>query len=161
MRGESNAPGCVCSRHRRRREQGSGGRHRQALGGPEAYYTRELATDHEQYLSGDPGTGPVRLTGTEDVNWLYVQLSRANYDTRLYAVVGPEPTAPGSWTCPTVTSRTGICSWPGPGPGRRADPGHGHPTSPDLQQLSTAELRAERDRLRRQLDQAPATVPAS
>jgi hypothetical protein len=29
------------------------------------------------------------------------------------------------------------------------------PTSPDLQQLSTAELRAERDRLRRQLDQAP------
>src|SRR5918993_1019512 len=28
-------------------------------------------------------------------------------------------------------------------------------SSPDLQQLSTAELRAERDRLRRQLDQAP------
>jgi hypothetical protein len=29
------------------------------------------------------------------------------------------------------------------------------PNSPDLQRLSTAELRAERDRLRRQLDQAP------
>jgi hypothetical protein len=29
------------------------------------------------------------------------------------------------------------------------------PHSPDLQRLSTAELRAERDRLRRQLDQAP------
>jgi hypothetical protein len=29
------------------------------------------------------------------------------------------------------------------------------PSSPDLQRLSTAELRAERDRLRRQLDQAP------
>jgi hypothetical protein len=29
------------------------------------------------------------------------------------------------------------------------------PTSPDLQRLSRAELRAERDRLRRQLDQAP------
>jgi hypothetical protein len=29
------------------------------------------------------------------------------------------------------------------------------PSSPDLQQLSTKELRAERDRLRRQLDQAP------
>jgi hypothetical protein len=35
------------------------------------------------------------------------------------------------------------------------------PTSPDLQRLSTAELRAERDRLRRQLDQAPATAAAS
>jgi hypothetical protein len=29
------------------------------------------------------------------------------------------------------------------------------PSNPDLQRLSTAELRAERDRLRRQLDQAP------
>jgi conjugative relaxase-like TrwC/TraI family protein len=37
------------------------------------------------------GRALVRLTGTEDVNWLYVQLSRARQDTRLYAVVGPEP----------------------------------------------------------------------
>jgi ATP-dependent exoDNAse (exonuclease V) alpha subunit len=37
------------------------------------------------------GRALVRLTGTEDVNWLYVQLSRARHDTRLYAVVGPEP----------------------------------------------------------------------
>ncbi|MFL6219004.1 MAG: hypothetical protein ACJ742_10745, partial [Actinomycetes bacterium] len=38
---------------------------------------------------------------------------------------------------------------------RRPDLGHRHPSSPDLQRLSTAELRAERDRLRRQLDQVP------
>jgi ATP-dependent exoDNAse (exonuclease V) alpha subunit len=37
------------------------------------------------------GRALVRLTGSEDVNWLYVQLSRARQDTRLYAVVGPEP----------------------------------------------------------------------
>jgi hypothetical protein len=37
------------------------------------------------------GRALVRLTGTEDVNWLYVQLSRARQDTHLYAVVGPEP----------------------------------------------------------------------
>jgi ATP-dependent exoDNAse (exonuclease V) alpha subunit len=35
------------------------------------------------------GRALVRLTGTEDVNWLYVQLSRARQETRLYAVVGP------------------------------------------------------------------------
>jgi ATP-dependent exoDNAse (exonuclease V) alpha subunit len=37
----------------------------------------------------------VRLTGTEDVNWLFVQLSRARQETRLYAVVGPEPQGAG------------------------------------------------------------------
>jgi hypothetical protein len=39
--------------------------------------------------------------------------------------------------------------------GWRSDPGHRHPTTLDLRRLSTAELRTERDRLRRQLDQAP------
>ena len=34
------------------------------------------------------GRALVRLTGSEDVNWLYVQLSRARHDTRLYAVAG-------------------------------------------------------------------------
>jgi hypothetical protein len=98
----------------------------------------------------------VRLTGTEDVNWLYVQLSRARQDTRLYAVVGPEPRAPGSLDLPDrdqpdaylqlahVLSRAG-------GQRLAIDP----PSSPDLRLLSTRELRAERDRLRRQLDQAP------
>jgi hypothetical protein len=56
-----------------------------------------------------PATGPrdspwggalVRLTGTEHVNWLYVQLSRARQDTRLYAVVGPEPQDSGELDLP-------------------------------------------------------------
>src|SRR5215218_4515562 len=47
----------------------------------------------------------------------------------------PNPRAPASWTSQTLAIDT--------------------PNSPNLQQLSTAELRAERDRLRQQLDQAP------
>jgi hypothetical protein len=102
------------------------------------------------------GRALVRLTGTEDVNWLYVQLSRARQDTRLYAVVGPEPHGAGKLDLPDrdrpdaylqlaqALSRAG-------GQTLAIDT----PSSPDLQQLSTAELRAERDRLRRQLDQAP------
>jgi ATP-dependent exoDNAse (exonuclease V) alpha subunit len=46
------------------------------------------------------GRALVRLTGTEDVNWLYVQLSRARQDTRLYAVVGPEPQGGGELDLP-------------------------------------------------------------
>jgi hypothetical protein len=102
------------------------------------------------------GRALVRLTGTEDVNWLYVQLSRARQDTRLYAVVGPEPQGSGELDLPhreqpdgylqlaQALSRTG---------GQTL--GIDTPSSPDLQRLSMAELRAERDRLRRQLDQAP------
>jgi conjugative relaxase-like TrwC/TraI family protein len=102
------------------------------------------------------GRALVRLTGTEDVNWLYVQLSRARQDTRLYAVVGPEPHGAGELDLPDreqpdaylqlaqALSRAG-------GQALAIDT----PSSPDLQRLSTTELRAERDRLRRQLDQAP------
>ena len=102
------------------------------------------------------GRALVRLTGTEDVNWLYVQLSRARQDTRLYAVVGPEPQGAGELDLPDqeqpdaylqlaqALSRTG-------GQTLAMDT----PRSPDLQRLTTAELRAERDRLRHQLDQAP------
>jgi hypothetical protein len=102
------------------------------------------------------GRALVRLTGTEDVNWLYVQLSRARQDTRLYAVVGPEPQGAGELDLPDrdqpdaylqlaqALSRAG---------GQRL--AIDTPSSPDLQLLSTRELRAERDRLRRQLDQAP------
>jgi conjugative relaxase-like TrwC/TraI family protein len=102
------------------------------------------------------GRALVRLTGTEDVNWLYVQLSRARQDTRLHAVVGPEPQGAGELDLPDreqpdaylqlaqALSRAG-------GQTLAIDT----PSSPDLQRLSTAELRAERDRLRRQLDQAP------
>jgi hypothetical protein len=102
------------------------------------------------------GRALVRLTGSEDVNWLYVQLSRARQDTRLYAVVGPEPQTAGELDLPDreqpdaylqlahALSRAG---------GQRL--AIDTPTSPDLQRLSTAELRAERNRLRHQLDQAP------
>jgi conjugative relaxase-like TrwC/TraI family protein len=102
------------------------------------------------------GRALVRLTGSEDVNWLYVQLSRARQDTRLYAVVGPEPQGAGELDLPDrelpdaylqlaqALSRAG-------GQTMAIDT----PSSPDLRRLSTAELRAERDRLRRQLDQAP------
>jgi hypothetical protein len=102
------------------------------------------------------GRALVRLTGSEDVNWLYMQLSRARQDTRLYDVVGPEPQGSGELDLPDreqpdaylqlaqTLSRAG---------GQRL--AIDTPTSPDLQRLSTAELRAERDRLRRQLDQAP------
>jgi len=98
----------------------------------------------------------VRLTGTEDSNWLYVQLSRARHQTTLYPVVGPEPQGPAELDLPD------------------REPGDGYdqlaqalaragdqrlaidtPSSLDLRRLSTAELRAERDRLRGLLDQAP------
>jgi conjugative relaxase-like TrwC/TraI family protein len=102
------------------------------------------------------GRALVRLTGSEDVNWLYVQLSRARHDTRLYAVVGPEPHGAGELDLPDrdqpdaylqlaqALARAG-------GQTLAIDT----PSSPDLQRLSTAELRAERHGLRRQLDQAP------
>jgi hypothetical protein len=102
------------------------------------------------------GRALVRLTGGEDVNWLYVQLSRARQDTRLYAVVGPEPQGAGELDLPDreqpdeylqlaqALSRAG-------GQTLAIDT----PSNPDLQRMSTAELRVERDRLRRQLDQAP------
>jgi len=102
------------------------------------------------------GRALVRLTGTEDMNWLYVQLSRARQDTRLYAVVGPEPQGGGELDLPDreqpdgylqlahVLSRAGAQTL-----------AIDTPSSPNLQRLSTTELRAERDRLRRQLDDAP------
>jgi conjugative relaxase-like TrwC/TraI family protein len=102
------------------------------------------------------GRALVRLTGTEDVNWLYVQLSRARQDTRLYAVVGPEPQGAGELDLPDREQPDGYLQL-----ARALSRAGGQrlatdtPSSPDLQRLSTAELRAERDRLRRQLDQAP------
>jgi conjugative relaxase-like TrwC/TraI family protein len=102
------------------------------------------------------GRALVRLTGTEDVNWLYVQLSRARQDTRLYAVVGPEPQGGGELDLPDreqpdaylqlaqALTRAGSQTL-----------AIDTPSSPDLRSLSTGELRAERDRLRRHLDQAP------
>jgi conjugative relaxase-like TrwC/TraI family protein len=102
------------------------------------------------------GRALVRFTGSEDVNWLYVQLSRAKYDTRLYAVVGPEPQGGGELDLPDREQPDGYLQL-----AQALSRAGGQtlaidiPTSPDLQRLSTAELRAERDRLRRQFDQAP------
>jgi conjugative relaxase-like TrwC/TraI family protein len=102
------------------------------------------------------GRALVRLTGSEDVNWLYVQLSRARHDTRLYAVVGPEPQGAGELDLPDRDQPDGYLQLAqalsrAGGQSLAIDTPH----SPDLQRLSTAEVRAERDRLRRQLDQAP------
>jgi conjugative relaxase-like TrwC/TraI family protein len=102
------------------------------------------------------GRALVRLTGSEDVNWLYVQLSRARQDTRLYAVVGPEPQGSGELDLPDREQPDGyvqLAQALSRAGGQRL--AIDTPTSLDLRQLSTAELRAERDRLRRQLDQAP------
>jgi conjugative relaxase-like TrwC/TraI family protein len=102
------------------------------------------------------GRALVRLTGTEDVNWLYVQLSRAKYDTRLYAVVGPEPQGGGELDLPDRDQPDAYLQLAqalvrAGGQTLAIDT----PSSPNLQRLSTKELRAQRDRLRRQLDQAP------
>jgi hypothetical protein len=102
------------------------------------------------------GRALVRLTGSEDVNWLYVQLSRARQDTRLYAVVGPEPQGGGELDLPDREQADGylqLAQALSRSGGQRL--AIDTPSSPDLQRLSTAELRAERDRLRQKLDQAP------
>jgi hypothetical protein len=102
------------------------------------------------------GRALVRLTGSEDVNWLYVQLSRARQDTRLYAVVGPEPQGAGELDLPDREQPDGYLQL-----AQALSRAGGQtlatdiPSSPDLQRLSTGELRAERNRLRHKLDQAP------
>jgi hypothetical protein len=101
------------------------------------------------------GRALVRLTGTEDVNWLYVQLSRARQDTHLYAVVGPEPHGAGELDLPDREQPDGYLQLAqalsrAGGQSLAIDT----PSSLNLQQLSMAELRAERDRPRHQLDQA-------
>jgi conjugative relaxase-like TrwC/TraI family protein len=98
----------------------------------------------------------VRLTGTEDSNWLYVQLSRARHETTLYPVVGPEPQGPAELDLPDREPGDGYAqlaqALSRAGEQRLAID---TPSSLDLRRLSTAELRAERDRLRALLDQAP------
>src|SRR4029453_15561927 len=75
----------------------------------------------------------------------------------------PNPTVPTSWTSPTGSGPTATCSWPRPWPGPVARPrpspslalATAPPSRPGSQGLSKGELRAERDRLRHQLDRAP------
>ena len=98
----------------------------------------------------------VRLTGTEDANWLYVQLSRARHQTTLYPVVGPEPQGPAELDLPDREPGDGYAQL-AQALSRAGDQrlAIDTPSSLDLRRLSTAELRAERDRLRGLLDQAP------
>jgi conjugative relaxase-like TrwC/TraI family protein len=98
----------------------------------------------------------VRLTGQEDSNWLYVQLSRARHATTVYPVVGPEPQGPAELDLPDREPGDGYAQL-----AQALSRAGGQqlaidtPSSLDLRRLSTRELRAERDRLQRQLDQAP------
>jgi hypothetical protein len=98
----------------------------------------------------------VRLTGREDSNWLYVQLSRARHETTLYPVVGPEPQGPPELDLPDLESGDGYeqlaQALSRAGDQRLAID---TPSGLDLRRLPTAELRVERDRLRGLLDQAP------
>jgi hypothetical protein len=77
------------------------------------------------------GRALVRLTGTEDINWLYVQLSRARQNTRLYAVVGPEPQGAGELDLPDREQPDGYLQLAQAlSLRRRPDPGHRHPHQP-------------------------------
>jgi AAA domain len=98
----------------------------------------------------------VRLTGREDANWLYVQLSRAKQETTLYPVVGPEPQGTGELDLPELEAPDGyrqLAQALTRAGGQRL--AIDTPSTLDLRRLSTRELRAERDRLRGLLDQAP------
>jgi hypothetical protein len=98
----------------------------------------------------------VRLTGREDANWLNVQLSRARQETRLYATVGPEPQGPAELDlaerdAPDVYDQLASSLLREGGERLAIDT----PSTPELRRLSTGEVRAERDRVRGELDQAP------
>jgi conjugative relaxase-like TrwC/TraI family protein len=98
----------------------------------------------------------VRLTGQEDSNWLYVQLSRAKHATTIYTQVGPEPHVSEVDDLPERELPDGY---------RQLAQAIGRDGSQqlaldstarlDLRRLSTRQLRAERDRLARLLAQAP------
>jgi conjugative relaxase-like TrwC/TraI family protein len=98
----------------------------------------------------------VRLTGAEDSNWLYVQLSRARHETTLYPVVGPEPHPAVELDLPDQEAGDGYAQL-AQALTRAGDQtlAIDTPSTLELRRLSTRELRAERDRLRRLLDEAP------
>jgi hypothetical protein len=99
----------------------------------------------------------VRITGQEDANWLYVQLSRAKEDTRLHTIVTPEPhPGAGEVDLPdreppdAYQQLAAALARPG-GQALAIDT----PDNLDVRATPTAQLRGERDRLRGELDQAP------
>jgi conjugative relaxase-like TrwC/TraI family protein len=98
----------------------------------------------------------VRLTGREDSNWLYVQLSRARQATTIYTQVGPEPIASEVGDLPERELPDGYRQL-AQAIGRDGSQQLAVDTTArlDLRRLSTRELRAERDRLARLLAQAP------
>jgi hypothetical protein len=98
----------------------------------------------------------VRLTGREDSNWLYVQLSRAKQVTTIYTQVGPEPTASEVDDLPEQELPDGYQQL-AQAIGRDGSQQLALDTTVrlDLRRLSTRQLRAERDRLARLLAQAP------
>jgi hypothetical protein len=97
----------------------------------------------------------VRVTGGEDGNWLRVQASRARQETHLYAVISPE----------ARTLELDVPDHPAQGveaqlaAGLRRDGSQqlatDTPSRLDLAQMSTHQLRAERDRLATLLREAP------
>jgi hypothetical protein len=108
------------------------------------------------------GRALVRLTGTEDVNWLYVQLSRARQDTRLYAVVGPEPQGAEELDLPDRDQPDGYLQLAqalarAGGQTLAIDT----PNSPDLQRLSTAEYGLSGTGCATGSTRPPATAPGS
>jgi conjugative relaxase-like TrwC/TraI family protein len=98
----------------------------------------------------------VRLTGQEDSNWLYVQLSRAKHATTIYTQVGPEPHVSEVDDLPERELPDGYRQL-AQAIGRDGSQQLALDTAArlDLGRLSTRQLRAERDRLARLLAQAP------
>jgi hypothetical protein len=99
----------------------------------------------------------VRITGQEDANWLYVQLSRAMQETRLHTIVTPEAHSgagevdlPDRQPVDAYDQLAAALARPG-GQALAIDT----PSGLDVRATPTGELRAERDRLRGELDQAP------
>src|SRR5215211_2019627 len=98
----------------------------------------------------------VHLTGREDTNWLYVQLSRAKQATTIYTQVGPEPAVGEVDDLPEREQPNGYQQL-AQAIGRDGAQQLALDTAArlDLRRLSTRQLRAERDRLVRLLAQAP------
>jgi conjugative relaxase-like TrwC/TraI family protein len=98
----------------------------------------------------------VHLTGREDSNWLYVQLSRAKQATTIYTQVGPEPVASEIGDLPERELPDGYQQL-AQAIGRDGSQQLALDTTArlDLRRLPTRQLRAERDRLGRLLAQAP------
>jgi TrwC relaxase len=100
--------GCVRSRH-------EGGRQRQVVAdiakltvGREAYYTRELATDHEAYLSSH-GESPGRWYGAGAASLgLRGEASPAGFQAMFEAATRP---LASSWAAPTAGTPSQRSTW--------------------------------------------------